>query len=238
MFNSYQSLIDDVFKYTNSICGMCFTECVSNYTLHLPKCGHIYHLQCFLMKTLENPPVCPKCLVSYNETILSGHNNIETRVVVKNYKHEYRLGLSHYINYERKGYSFVITIFKPKYPLFAEIKVKNTKILSEVLSKSNTIFYSSSKPEDRLKLRNPGDLWHFYSYTLNPKIKEYDVKGIVVEVIPSDQLVISGKILLHGGLESYEFPGENEMETLFRELPTRTFYNIQKPFLSRDKLLN
>lgn len=238
MNNLYEHFDNDDLTNINNICILCEKQCHSNYYLILPKCQHGFHFSCFLINTLTNTSFCPKCLTFYNKSILYSHNNIQSRVMVKNYQREYRIGLSHYVNYERKGYSYVIGINEPLYPIIIHISIKDTKHDFYIFGKSSQTFYSSPDKQYLLKINDLHDVNNFYSYSLKPNITEDNIKQLDVKVVNSNVLVIVANILLNDGLNQSEFPETFEIESFLKDSSMINTCSIERRIISNNKLLN
>ena len=233
----YKPLLNDVPESNDSRCPICSTECQPNNSLKLPKCQHVFHLQCLLLDNLQNPSICPRCSVTYNKLILTEHNDIETRVMIKNYRDIFAIGFSHFINGEQKGYSFTITIIDPLNPIVVDVGIKGTKFYSYVLKTGNKIYFDIPNRATLKTLIDIDKVREFYTYELNPQIKEKQIKSLNLKAIRSETLTIVGKIILKEGFKENEFPVYEEIGTVVKSLPSRNPKSIFKNLFINKRLL-
>lgn len=219
-------------------CVVCFKECQSQDTVKLPKCKHIVHFRCFLVTSLRKTTACPKCCLIYDEVMLSGTNPlVKTRVMVHNYPGRYCIGLSHYINYERKGYVFIVGIFKyilRENGIEVDIAIKGYKnVFSIECYKMETTLRKYESTTCNTKKSNDG--WR--SYYLKPQVAEEEIENVQVDIDCTEFcLIIETKIVLTGGLQLSEFPNTNDIIKLLKISPM--IGSSTKPSSSHPALLN
>lgn len=238
MPNKYTQLINDGSHHIDYTCQLCLTDCQPDNALQLPKCQHIFHLKCLLIHNLQNPSICPNCSKSYNKMLLSGKNNILSRVLIKNHSEDYRIGFSHYINNQRKGYSFMISILCATLPLVVRVNITETNFNSYALRVGNKTYINIPKREDLKKFINYEEIYDYYLFELNPQIGENSIERLVTKAVDSKKLTLVGKIILKNGLKESEFPDYDEINTVVKLLPSRNVKSISGNFLLNKKLLD
>ena len=87
--NNYQKITNEF--EISTVCEICETICENSILLEPLNCGHVFHYHCLVIGNLNKINQCRICKSKYKELFYYSSNNIHTRVMVKNYDHEFRL---------------------------------------------------------------------------------------------------------------------------------------------------
>ena len=211
----------------SAVCEICETICEEKILLEPLGCGHVFHYECLLINNVDRKKQCSVCKSNHKELFYSTPNNIHTRVMVKNYDRNFRLGQSHLINSEIKGYSFLLVSYNlldNHRPMAVKIKVKD----------SDHVRYFNGRSEDDVKEINKGSYKHlttiksqFHSnvakFVLKPTISNEEILDLKVEFVKSlsRSVVFICKILIKDGLTEKEFPGMLDLSTILKYVSIR-----------------
>ena len=224
---------------TKTICNIC-ENVIESYALSpLKNCDHRFHFDCLIIDNLNKNSTCPICEVDYDELFHSTSQTMFTRVMVKNYMQQFKLGQTHFIDSEIVGYSYLFGIyqaFSDNHSLALHININSTNLSSYCYgTKLDNIRQISNYQFENIK----HDLINHYKFELKPSVSLDKIVKLKVDILqsPAKVAMFMCKILIENGLKEEEFPAMIELESIAKHLPTRNNKKM-RPFTSFTKKLS